>query len=299
MRFLTILLLLTAFAACSEERKSPESTTAEPAAPVEATPEKPAAQKLDPEVETLLHKLADRTKCNRLTGCEPADKLQRMGRRAVPGLVALCRHSSGDPRWRERAFELVGILGGGQAETFLTDYLLKGSDRLLHSVALAAGHARMKDERARAALEKLALEGPNDVVQTAANYALARLGDEKAKGRLGAMWAPGRLGALPPAVIHVAVDAMRWLNAKDQAKSLRLMLSHQNLFVRRQALELVKDWRLKGAIPDLFVLLDDSSTGLKKRAQEVLRILTGQRHQHTREQWETWCRETPDCELPQ
>ncbi len=293
-----ILLLLALSALCCRDSSRPNSTTSPPEP--ESTPAPPTVRETAQVTgsEALVAELRRHGGCTRLNDCPPARALVRLGRQSVGAIAAAAQNGRDDRFWRVQALDTLGRLGGEEAERFLLDRLSDPDERLGADVILALGH--MRSEAAREPVSALimgdeALYSPE--LRLAGHYLLARLGDEKALESLRAKLTPAFMENLPPSAMFTALTVIRWLNDRGLTETIFSALSRSNIHVKRVALRLIHDWRLREAAPYLIALLDDDSSGVRREAAKTLTHVTGRRHLHTSEQWLRWCRGEGLCPI--
>lgn len=290
-------------------RSNPEGPAAADAGAAPAPPVTPAPETAPPgppvplaepaaaaKIQALVDELPRRGRCTLVAGCPAADALVREGRSAAPALVALYRRTGGDKYWRQRVLDLLGRGGDEAAVAFLRERLEAPDELLRVDVALALGHRKAAAaEAALVALHDATAPADDRALRLATAYALARLGRAEARAEIHAALDPEETAQLNAGQLRTLLTIVRWLDERgreDVRAFLRRALADANPILRREAVRLVRDWSLREAVPALIPLVEDASAGVRDLALETLRELTGQRHKRTREQWESWCRET-------
>lgn len=251
---------------------------------------RPAVTHGDAKLAGFLTELPKRGQCALLRGCPVAEELVRVGRPAVEPLIRLYERTSGDKHWRKTLLRVLGRIGDPGAVPFLLERLQDPKERLPADAALALGHLRA--EEARAPLETLraaAAERGDVALQLTTAYALTRIGAEEYRSAAVSGLASETRARLDAGRLLVAMEVVRWLDAREHEDAVVALLDHESLFVRRNAVLLARDWRLRAAVPKLIARVEDTSASVREAAIEALQRLSGKRYKRTRAQWDAWC----------
>lgn len=296
--------LLALSAGCSREGSDPRSSEGSeppptvaptvgdrpaPAAAPEAEPEPASSPPALPAVEQALREIRDKTRCNRVMGCPPAQALVRAGVASVAPAVDLLRRSSGDAPWRAELVRVLGVIGHRDALPLLRDLLDDPQWLMRAEAAVALG--RMRDAEALPALESL-MEGSTDAdhaaEHAAAGFALVRLGRADAgKAALLGTLTPEAVGRNNWGFTALAVELAGELRLQEALPGIRAAARHQDVFLRKAAFAALASLRDRQAARTLVEALGDRIPSVRTAARAALEAITGEKR--TDDEWRAWC----------
>lgn len=287
--------------ACAPRAETDAAAVAEPAvaepalAPAEDAPDLDDAARA--RANETIDAMRSRPACNRIMGCPGEVALMQEGRAVVPLLVARLRAATprDDGPWVTALIDLLGQLGDERARPPLESLLEDRRWELPIRAAQALG--RLGPEPSRAVLEdtlRRAQEADHVGLVAALHLALGRLPGEAGAGHRDALTAllpttlPG-LEAVPPIVLDLLVEFVREARLPRALPGVRLLILHDNRFVRTQALETAAALRDTGALPYAYNRLGDRVPTVRRRALEALQTITGVHKMSDPDGWRQWC----------
>ncbi|MCB9733306.1 MAG: HEAT repeat domain-containing protein [Deltaproteobacteria bacterium] len=248
-----------------------------------------------------------RPSCNRIMGCPGKVALMQEGRAVVPLLVARVRGASraDDGYWLTAIIDLLGQLGDERARPLLETLLEDSRWELPIRAAQALG--RLGPGPSRALLEdtlRRAQEVHHAALVGALHLALTRLPGDAGRAHRDALvvMLPQTyegLAAIPPIVLDLLVEFVREARLPKALPAVRLLIRHDNRFVRAQSLETAAALRDTGALPYAYDRLEDPIPSVRKRALEALQTITGAHRLSDPDAWKQWCAQHGCDALPE
>jgi HEAT repeat protein len=245
---------------------------------------------MDEKVTHIIRTMGGRQQCNRLTGCNLAQELGRLGPTASTAIQTVYRKTKGDAHGRIQLINAVSRTGDRNAGNFLMDVLR--SDRLPPSrVEALYGIARLGLKVHLQSLVNLAdtLDSKRDQgVLLALGYALDRLGSPRGKPMIEKHF------VLPP------LDSRRWdqlqpgiyaagiLRLTALRPQLEVLIKRSDPFTRRDAVTALGRMRDRAAIKPLIECLQDDMPSVRREALNALQQITGFRHKESYDEWKRW-----------
>jgi HEAT repeat protein len=245
---------------------------------------------MDEQVTRVIRTMGGRQQCNRLTGCNLAQELGRLGPSASAAIQAVYRKTKGGAHGRIQLISAVSRTGDENAGNFLMDVLR--SDRLPPArVEAAYGIARLGLKAHLQSLVDLAdtLDPQRDQgVLLALGYALDRLGSALGRPMIEKHF------VLPPP------DSRRWdqlqpgiyaagiLRLTTLRPQLEILLKRSDPFTRRDAVTALGRMRDRAAVRPLIECLRDDMPSVRREALKALQQITGYRHKESYDEWMRW-----------
>ncbi len=224
--------------------------------------------------------------CNLLTGCPLADELVSLGTRvrvhAAEKLVGL----KNTPHWRIAVLRSLRMARDRRIQE-IQHILLRDKSWIIRSYA-AVGLGYARDPEFRENAKKFLQSERHPGLRTALLWACSIHPD---------------LGCREELVKHIkntpytqdirihllALDAIRELRLVESLPTVRVWISHPNLFVRRNAVRTAGALLDRPSIPTLIQLLGQEETRLKTEILDLLRKFTGLKHARNKEAFVQWC----------